>query len=132
MVEKGMRPRRGGEYRAKHADEGGAQKRTVMHRVSPEIESGVQRRSPPPPRRSRRSTASGRWSEDLHLRWGGRLSTACGNDHQIAALSVSASFDELPDRADRIDDRRPRRVRLKGLQRLQRAVPFGFCARAST
>src|SRR5277367_5170184 len=74
----------------------------------------------------RRGEAAGRRRaavglEDLHLHRSGRLGAACRHDHQIAALSVSATLDELPDRADRIDDRRPRRVRLKGLQRLERA-----------
>src|ERR1700722_9489175 len=116
VVKKGMRLRRRGEHRAKYADEGDAEKHT-RHLLGSEGEFGeeaVRHRG-----EARRRAAVGQ--EDLHLRWSGKLSTACGHDHQIAPLSVSATLDELPDRADRIDDRRPRRVRRKGLQRLQRA-----------
>src|ERR1700760_2592487 len=48
------------------------------------------------------------------------------NDHQIALFRLRAALHDLPDRANRVDDSRSRRVRHEGRERLDSftAVPL--------
>src|SRR5882724_8055894 len=59
---------------------------------------------------------------DLHLNRPAGLVGGAGRDHKIAALGLRIALHDLPDRTDRVDDSRSRRIGHECGQRLERSA----------